>query len=471
MSDAVRASDPSTPEERPEHTSAPAPAGEPTESAEPAGPAVDLTAELTVGKAAHGGHFVARHEGRVVFVRHALPGERVRVRFTETDDAASFWRADVVEVLEASPARVAHPWPLADALKAAARGRAAVGGAEFGHIALDEQRRLKGAIFEEQLSRLASVDRPVTVEPAPGEAEDGLGWRTRAAFAVDRAGRLAMHLHRSHDVVPVREMPLAVAAVNDLRLWTLELTGIERVDVAVPSGGGEPLVLLVPAARTSPRRVAAVASSIVGASVGVLDPESGQVRRLTGRTWLQESVLGLDYRVTGAGFWQIHRGAPEALVTAVLDGLRPAAGDHLADLYAGAGLFTVPLARAVGPEGSVLSVEGSPGTSRDAKRNLHGSEHVSIVQGRVDAVLGRWAEPLDGVLLDPPRAGAGRKVVRQIVEARPRVVGYVSCDPASFARDLGYFLAAGWSLDTLRVFDLYPHTHHMESFARLTPPA
>ncbi|WP_104179456.1 class I SAM-dependent RNA methyltransferase [Arthrobacter sp. B0490] len=447
-----------------------------TDAAPPAVPATPgtesaPTAELTVERPAHGGHFVARHEGRVVFVRHALPGERVRVRFTGTDDGASFWRADVVEVLEASPHRVPHPWPQANALFTAARGRSAVGGAEFGHIALDEQRRLKASIFAEQLARLARTERTVTVEAAPGERADGLAWRTRAAFAVDAAGRLAMHLHRSHAVVPVREMPLAVPAINALRLWTLDLSGIERVDVAAPSGGGDPLVLLVPAAGTSPRRIAAVASSIDGASVGVLDPESGQVQRLTGRTWLQETVLGLDYRVTGAGFWQIHRGAPEALVGAVLDGLRPAEGERFADLYAGAGLFTVPIARAVGPAGAVLSVEGSAGTSRDAKRNLHGQDHVSIVQGRVDAVLGRRSEPLDAVLLDPPRAGAGKKVVRQILEARPRAVGYVSCDPASFARDLGYFLAAGWTFDTLRVFDLYPHTHHMESFARLLPPS
>ncbi|WDF34610.1 TRAM domain-containing protein [Arthrobacter agilis] len=436
------------------------------------GDGTDLrTAELTIERPAHGGHFVARHEGRVVFVRHALPGERVRVRFTETDEDASFWRADVVEVLEASAQRVQHPWAVADALRAAARNRSAVGGAEFGHIALDEQRRLKGAIFREQLSRLARTEWDVLVEPAPGEASDGLGWRTRAAFAVDPAGRLAMHLHRSHEVLPVQEMPLAVDAVNALRLWTLDLSGIERVDVAVPSGGGEPLVLLVPAAGTSARRVASVAGAIDGASVGVLDPESGQVQRIGGRTWLQETVRGTDYRVTGAGFWQIHRGAPEALVSAVLDGLEPAAGERVADLYAGAGLFTVPLARAVGGAGSVLSVEGSAGTSRDARRNLHGQDHVSIVQGRVDAVLGRWKDPLDIVLLDPPRAGAGRKVVRQIVDARPRAVGYVSCDPASFARDLGYFLGAGWTLDSLRVFDLYPHTHHMESFARLFPPA
>lgn len=426
--------------------------------------------ELTIGRPAHGGHFVARHEGRVVFVRHALPDERVRVRFTETDPTASFWRADVVEVLEASPQRTGHPWRPADALAAAARGRAAVGGAEFGHIRLDEQRRLKGAIFREQLERLAHAERTPTVEAAPGETEDGLGWRTRAAFAVDRSGHLAMHQHRSHEVVPVRDMPLAVPAVDALGLWAIDFTGIDRVDVAVPSGGGEPLVLLVLSAGTHPRRVAAIAAAITGASVAVLDPESGRVQRLKGRTWLQESVLGVDYRVTGAGFWQIHRGAPEALVGAVLDGLQPAAGERLADLYAGAGLFTVPLAHAVGPTGAVLSVEGSTGTVRDARRNLHGQAQASIVQGRVDAALGRWSDPLDAVLLDPPRAGAGKKVVGQIIAARPRTVGYVSCDPASFARDLGYFLAAGWSLDTLRVFDLYPHTHHMESFARLLPP-
>ncbi len=116
-------------------------------------------------------------------------------------------------------------------------------------------------------------------------------------------------------------------------------------------------------------------------------------------------------------------------------------------------------------------MEGSAGTSKDARRNLHGQDHVSIVEGRVDTVLNSWDEPLDVVLLDPPRAGAGKRVVAQIAAARPRAVGYVSCDPASFARDLGLFRARGWNLDQLRVFDLYPHTHHMESFAVLSPPA
>ncbi|MBG6184061.1 tRNA/tmRNA/rRNA uracil-C5-methylase (TrmA/RlmC/RlmD family) [Arthrobacter sp. CAN_A214] len=427
--------------------------------------------EARIERPAHGGHFVARIDGRVVFVRHALPGETVRVRLTEQDVDASFWRGDAVEVLEPSPHRVVHPWPLADSLKCAARHRAPVGGAEFGHIALAEQRRLKGEIFAEQLSRLAGVEQPVEVEAVPAESPDGLGWRTRTAFAVTASGRLAMHVHRSNDLVPVASMPLAVDAINVLGLWKIDFSGMDRVDVAAGSGGGVPLVLLVPAAGTPARRPAAIAAQLKGASVAVLDVESGRVQRITGRTWLQERVGDSDYRVTGAGFWQIHRGAPSVLVDAVLAGLQVAPGEKVADLYAGAGLFTVPLAAAVGGGGSVLSVEGSAGTSKDARRNLHGQDHVSIVEGRVDTVLDSWEGPLDVVLLDPPRAGAGKRVVAQLAEAKPRAVGYVSCDPASFARDLGLFLARGWSLDQLRVFDLYPHTHHMESFAVLSPPA
>ncbi|MFD1213198.1 class I SAM-dependent RNA methyltransferase [Arthrobacter sp. GCM10027362] len=438
--------------------------------------------ELTVGNPAHGGHFVARHEGRVVFVRHALPGERVLARVTDGGADAGFWRADTVRVLEPSGHRVAHPWQPADALLAAGAGRAPVGGAEFGHIALDEQRRIKAAVFSEQLRRLAGVERAVTVEPAQEEHDGGLGWRTRAGFAVDAAGRLAMHAHRSEELIPVRQMPLAVDAINALKLWEVDLAGVARVEVAAPANGSTPLVLLIPETGTTPRRLAAVAAAIAPnqtVSVAAWEPEPARLTRLRGRTWVLESCGAHEFRVSGDGFWQIHRQAPEILTRAVLDGVRPEPGGQAADLYAGAGLFTAPLAAAVGEGGRVLSVEGAPGTSRDARKNLHAAPQVEIVQGKVDRVLrsrfpprrGRSGSGLDAVVLDPPRAGAGRAVVRQVDELRPRVVGYVACDPASFARDLGYFLSLGWELETLRVFDLYPHTHHMESFASLRLPA
>ncbi len=433
---------------------------------------------LDVGPVAHGGHCVARHEGRVVFLRHGIPGEKVRVRLTESGADAKFWRGDVVEVLEASPDRVEHFWDLADSARSWSHRHPPVGGAELGHISLKRQRSLKGEVLAEQLQRLAGVDRETAVEAvgdpgAPGTAA-GLGWRTRAGFGVTPAGKLGMHAHRSDTVLPVGGMPLAVDAINGLRLQDIDLQGIERIEVAAPANGSRPLVLLVPAPGTRAKRLSAVLAQLPeDVSVASFDPVKGEVLRLRGRTYVQETAAGHDFRVTGDGFWQIHRDAPDTLVGAVTgflhDGGFLEPGAVLADLYAGAGLFTAPLADAVGVTGSVLSVEGSPGTSRDARKNLHDASQVEIVQGRVERVLREKARSFDAILLDPPRAGAGKAVVNQLIGAGPRAVAYVSCDPASFARDVGYFRQGGWELSGLRAFDLYPHTHHMETVALLTP--
>jgi tRNA/tmRNA/rRNA uracil-C5-methylase (TrmA/RlmC/RlmD family) len=432
----------------------------------------------------------------VIFVRHGIPGEKVRARLTDAGESAKFWRADVVEVLAASPDRVEHFWRPADSLRSWQHGHPPVGGAEFGHIALPRQRELKSAVLAEQLKRLAGVDRlpdgrdtlnlveavgahvpgadPASGTDAAYDAGTGLGWRTRASFSVTPGGKLGMHAHRSDQIIPVREMPLATGRINGLRLWDIDLQGIERVEVAAPSNGSRPLVLLAPAPGTKPKRLSAIAAQLPDdVSVATLDPLSGDVTPLRGRTWVQESAAGHDYRVTGAGFWQIHRDAPGTLVGAVTSFLHEggflAAGSVVADLYAGAGLFTAPLADAVGETGSVLSVEGAPGTSRDARKNLHEAPQVEIVQGRVERILRQKPRNFDAVILDPPRAGAGKAVVSQLVAAGPRAVAYVSCDPASFARDVGYFQQAGWALAGLRAFDLYPHTHHMETVALLTP--
>ena len=438
-------------------------------------------AVLDVGPVAHGGHCVARHEGRVVFVRHAIPGEKVRVRLTDAGDSAKFWRADVIEVLEASPDRVEHFWRPADSLRAWSHGHPPVGGAEFGHISLARQRSLKADVLAEQLTRLAGFEQVPSAwtgsVEAVGEKNDdgtGLWWRTRASFSVTPAGRLGMHAHRSDHIIPVREMPLASEAINALHLWDLDLQGVERVEVAAPANGSRPLVLLAPAPGTKEKRLRAIAADVPGeASVAGFDPLTGQVSQLRGRTWVQESAVGHEYRVTGEGFWQIHRDAPGTLVGAVTEFLGQGnflhPGGVVADLYAGAGLFTAVLADAVGETGSVLSVEGAPGTSRDARKNLHSAPQVEVVQGRVERVLRQKPRSFDALLLDPPRAGAGKAVVGQLVESQPRAIAYVSCDPASFARDLGYFRRSGWQLTGLRAFDLYPHTHHLETVALLTP--
>jgi tRNA/tmRNA/rRNA uracil-C5-methylase (TrmA/RlmC/RlmD family) len=436
---------------------------------------------VDVGPVAHGGHCVARHEGRVVFVRHGIPGERVRVRLTDAEEKAKFWRSDVVEVLEASPDRVPHFWRTADSASSWAHGRPPVGGAELGHVSLQRQRSLKAEVLAEQLSRLAGVELSPEVEAvgqANGQKTDdggaGLAWRTRASFGVTQSGRLGMHAHRSDQVIPVQEMPLAVDGINALRLWDVDLQGIERVEVAAPANGSRPLVLLAPAPGTRAKRLNSILSQLpADVSVASYDPLKNESLQLRGRTWVQESAAGHDYRVTGAGFWQIHRDAPETLVGAVTGFLHEGGflepGAAVADLYAGAGLFTAPLADAVGETGSVLSVEGAPGTSRDARKNLHGSSQVEIVQGKVERVLRQRPRQFDALILDPPRAGAGKAVVSQLIASSPRAIAYVSCDPSSFARDIGYFQQGGWQLAGLRAFDLYPHTHHLETVALLTP--
>ena len=395
--------------------------------------------ELDVGRVAHGGHCVARHEGRVVFVRHTLPGERVLARLTDAEPDARFWRADAVEVLEPSPDRVPSPWPEA--------GPGGVGGGELGHVAMVAQRTWKATVVAEQLHRLARLDREVVVEAAPGET-DGLGWRTRIELTTDGAGRPGMHRYRSEEVVPLTAMPLAVAGIADLDIFGRRWPAAVRLTAVAPVATDRPLVLVD----------------------GVPWSGDGPDRRPNARSSVRErAVLATteySWRVAAAGFWQVHRTGPTALGTAVLDAVGPRDGATVLDLYAGAGMFTLPLADVVGPSGRVVAVEGDPGAVRDARRNAHDRPQVELHLGGVTEVLGQdvVAHP-DVVVLDPPRVGAGRDVVERLVALRPERVVYVACDPAALARDVAYLGQRGYSLTGLRAFDLFPMTHHVECVA------
>ncbi|QGQ19508.1 TRAM domain-containing protein [Cellulomonas sp. JZ18] len=405
--------------------------------------------ELEVGPVAHGGHCVARHEGRVVFVRHTLPGERVRARLTDAGETAKFWRADAVEVLDASPDRVPHVWPAA--------GPGGVGGGELGHVALPAQRAWKEAVLAEQLRRLARLDLAPPVLAAPGDDErGGLGWRTRIDLVADRAGRAGMHRHRSHDVVPLDAMPLATPEVAALGLFERRWPAGSRVEAVAPADGSPPLVL--------------VDGTPFDRGRGRPDP------RPNARTAVRESVevdgRRHEYRVAGAGFWQVHREAPAVLVREVLRGVGDVAGATVLDLYAGAGLFSLPLADAVGADGRVVSVEGDARAVRDARRNAHDRPQVELHAGDVaDALRGRGGPPVaahaDVVVLDPPRTGAGRRVVDALAALRPERVVYVACDPAALARDVALLGEHGWTGLEITGFDLFPHTHHLETVAVL----
>lgn len=396
--------------------------------------------EIEVGPIAHGGHCVARMaDGRVVFVRHALPGERVLVRVTET--GPKFWRADAVEVLDASADRVDSVWPEA--------GPGGVGGGELAHVRLDAQRAWKSAVLSEQLSRLARIDREVPVEAMPGDT--GLGWRTRVSFVADAEGRLGMRRFRSHDVLPLTSMPLMSDAVAELGLLERRWTAGVTVDAVAPADGDTPIVL--------------VDGQPFDLRKGKVDP------RPNVRSAVREVVGDWQYRVAAAGFWQVHRQAPGALVDAVLAGVGPAeAGSVVLDLFSGAGLFTLPLADRVGESGRVVAVEGDARAVKDARRNAHDRPQIELHQGDVGAVLGTLgaADSVDAVVLDPPRVGAGRDVVRSMAALDPGRIVYVACDPAALARDVAYLAEEGYRLQDVRGYDLFPMTHHVEAVAVLT---
>ncbi|WP_418276703.1 class I SAM-dependent RNA methyltransferase [Isoptericola jiangsuensis] len=416
----------------------------------PVDPNVGTEVLLDVGPVAHGGHCVARHEGRVVFVRHTLPGERVRA--VVTDGGKKFWRADAVEILTASPDRVTPAW--------AAAGPGGVGGAELSHVALPAQRRWKAGVLAEQLTRLAGLTRDVAVEAAPGDDErGGLGYRTRIELVADATGRAGMRTFRSHDVVALDSMPLATPEVTALAdaedVFTRTWTPGQRIDLVAPAGGGEALLLV----DGEPWRR------------GRLDTRPTARRAVTENVDLAGSSY--RYRVAGDGFWQVHRQAPRVLGEAVLAAVGDVGGGRVLDLYSGAGLFTLPLADAVGPRGTVAAVESDERAVKDARRNVHDRPQVELHQGAVDRVLGEGsatgavAGDVDVVVLDPPRAGAGQSVVEAVAQRSPSRVVYVACDPAALSRDIAYFAELGYSLGTLQAFDLFCHTHHVEAVAVL----
>jgi tRNA/tmRNA/rRNA uracil-C5-methylase (TrmA/RlmC/RlmD family) len=459
---------------------------------------------LTVGQMSHGGHCVARHEGRVVFVRHAVPGETVRAVVTDGSSSSRFWRADVIDVLDGSDHRRRHPWKQADALRAYDHDQLPVGGADYGHITDVHQRRLKSQVFRDTMQRIGSIDistldtehmgpeGDITAEHLPGADAAGMHWRTRASFGV-AGGSLAMKPSRSHELIPLRSMPLAVESVGASGIFSWNFAGARSVDVVAP-GGEEPLTLIVrtesPSGSESltglENRLMDLAASSPRVGSIILAAETAPSRRGSRRYHqLQPSII--DYRVLVGdrtiseplptpvgdrlavtlppeGFWQIHRSAPSALVRTVDRMAHLPPGGSAIDLYAGAGLFTAWAVSRTGGSGQVLSVEAASPTSDAARKLFAGVSNVEVLQATAESTANRLVTS-DVVVLDPPRAGADKRVLSGIDAADPGQIIYVSCDPASFARDSRQLCDLGWTIIDIALLDLYPNTHHMESVA------
>ena len=432
--------------------------------------------EVEVGPVAHGGHCIARHgpEQLVLFVRHTVPGERVRARVTEVGPQGRYLRADAVEVLTPSPDRVEAPCPYA--------GPGLCGGCDWQHVELAAQRRLKTAVVVEQLQRLGGLSEEeierlgVECEAVPGDAH-GLRWRTRVEFAVGTDAPdgsrtpVGLRAHRSHDVVPLDDCLIAapdVVATGVLQVPPPE--GVVAVEVVAPSAGEAVVVALgLPDSGRGRRRPARRGASRRGTRQAPRPVRP--VPEVTERVALEDGTHH-DYRLSARGFWQVHPGAAATFTQQVLRWLEPRPGERALDLYSGVGLFAVPLAEAVGDSGGVLAVEADQEATRSARAHLAPYPWAEAVAEPTERALERLVaagERVDVVVLDPPRTGAGRGVVQSLAALRPRAVVYVACDPAALARDVATARDAGLELVSLRALDAFPMTHHVECLALLRP--
>ncbi len=376
--------------------------------------------------AAHGGHFIARHEGQVLFVRHAIPGERVVVEVSSV--ASKVTRADVVEVLEPSTHRVPAPCDFARP--------DGCGGCDFQHIEISHQRELKAAIITEQFERLGKIklaDLGLTCEVRAVEPENGLHWRTRMDFAISDFGKIGFYKNRSKEVQEIDDCLIAVDEMNVASLASRTWNGDARIEVATSSSG-----------ETNVSRGG---------------------RSLSGPTQLHEVVEGMTYTISPATFWQAHKSAPSTLVDHVMQMMDVRPGDTVCDLYGGAGLFSGALAQAVGSKGRVHLIESDRRALADAAHIFKNNSNVQIHAGMVEQQLPK-IDKADLVLLDPPRTGAGEVVVLSLLKLRPTTIVYVSCDPASLARDAKWITEGGYTMDSIVAFDLFPMTQHIETVVR-----
>ena len=525
------------------------PATTPAASKKVDGYSVGQTLTVTCEAPAHGGAFVARTEQGVIFVRHGIVGEQAEVRITAIGPKRRFYFADVVSVPVPSLARRPHPWIQADALatdeeRAAATGvPELLGGMEYGHISLAEQRRYKTDIVRTQINRLGGLplESPLLtnliVEELPlRDNNEGLSWRTRVRYNVTKvrnqpgsqknSGKkspavtwhVGMHPYRASQPVPVVDFPLAAPELRNLELEKLNLRGVREVEATVSSRGRVLLQFIVDP-RFSIEEVAKDIEQQAADAWGLLAkrkislfftpqstsngkpkrrrpgsshtpyrrvPEGDQLLGAGLRSVTEEVTFGsrrFSYQVSAGGFWQIHRAAPSTMVGTMLTMLRPQEGECTLDLYAGAGLFTAALADAVGATGTVVSIEGSPVTHKDARSNFAPdgcSRTENSADTRIEVIRGDVARHLvdlktalefgeipaiDAVVLDPSREGANRTTLERLDALDPKRILYVACDPASLGRDTGILRELGWDMVQLRAFDMYPNTHHVESVA------
>jgi len=418
---------------------------------------------------AHGGEALGRHEGKVVFVPYAIPGETVRVEVVQ--EKARWARARLLEVLEPSPDRVEPPCPYF--------GPGRCGGCQWQHIAYPRQLSLKREIVRDQLARLGHLpDPPVRPTFAVGEP---WAYRNHVQFSVDSQGRIGFYVAGSREVIPVDRCLLLHPLLDELHdALELELPELTRLSLRAGVATGDQMVIL----ETKRDVVPELEVDLPLSCVLLRSREPPLI--LAGRSYIEEEVAGRRYRVSAGSFFQVNTAGAEALVETVAAYLEPGPDDRLLDAYCGVGLFGLALAERVA---EVVGIEASPSACFDFVWNAEemGLENATLIEGPVEEVLAAWVaaieapsgvslpndnqevapesfgKRIDLAVVDPPRSGLGAEVVAALARLEPRRVAYVSCDPATLARDAQAFVQAGYRLADVQPVDMFPQTYHVES--------
>lgn len=400
-----------------------------------------LTLHLT--GMAYGGAAIGRYEGKVIFVPYALPGETVRAEIVE--DHPRYARARLVEVQEASPERVTPACPYF--------GPNGCGGCHLQHVAYEAQRRLKAQGVAEQLARIGGLADPPVLPTLPDPA--GWAYRNQARFHPTPSGGLGFWQEDRRAVIPVEECLILHPYLSELYdALDLELPDLTALTLRAGVVTGDRMLILETREDEPPELEIDLPLSCV------LLTADGFAIPLIGQSFITERVAGYPYRISAPSFFQANTAQAERLVSLVIDYLALEGHEVVLDGYCGVGLFTLPLAERAS---LVVAVEIDPAAVDDLMENSAGWENVEVVEGPLEAVLAGRAGALDAAVVDPPRTGLSREALERLVAARPTRLVYVSCDPATLARDARRLTAAGYRLEVVQPVDMFPQTYHIET--------
>jgi 23S rRNA (uracil1939-C5)-methyltransferase len=401
--------------------------------------------KLRLTDMAHGGDALGRYEGKVIFVPYSIPGEVALVEIVE--DKGRYARAQLVEILSPSPHRVDPPCPHF--------GPGRCGGCQWQHIAYRVQLEFKAAVVGDQLTRIGRLpDAPVK-----GTIPSASPWhyRNRVQFSISDDGRLGFVATDSRRVEPIQECYLLHPLLEELLgALDLELPGLVRLSLRAGVNTGDQMIIF----ETQNDEPPALESDLPVSCVLLLS--DGTPVNLIGNNYVTEVVAERRFRISATSFFQVNTAAAEELVRVVGEYLAPAGDETLLDAYCGVGTFALSLVDKVG---HVIGIEEDVGTVADARLNAGEMENVEFIEGSVEALLPQLERRIDLAVLDPPRQGCRPEALAALIELAPRRIVYVSCDPATLARDARRLADGGYQLVEVQPVDMFPQTYHIESVA------